>query len=44
MRETWDTTTEAWPARLVIRRLSDLTRKNMTRTLERIEEVVTAEL
>lgn len=43
VRETWDTSTEAWPARLVIQRLSDHTRRNMARTLERIEEVVTAE-
>lgn len=43
VRETWDTTTEAWPARLAVRRLSDLTRRNMTRTLERIEDVVTAQ-
>ncbi|NLX00474.1 MAG: dimethyladenosine transferase [Actinomycetales bacterium] len=43
VRETWDTTTEALPGRLFIGRLADLTRRNMTRTLERIEEVVTAQ-
>lgn len=43
VRETWDVSTEAPLSRGIIRsRLSDLTRKNMERTLERIEETVTA--
>ena len=41
VRETWDISTEAWPGRPVIRRLADLTRRNMNRTLERIEQLVT---
>ena len=41
VRETWDTSTEALPARAFIRaRLSRLTRRNMERTLDRITEVV----
>lgn len=41
VRETWDPGTEALPARYLISwRLSDYTRRNMTRTLERIEEAV----
>ena len=42
VRETWDISTEAMPGRLFIGRLADLTRKNMEKTLERIEQVVTA--
>lgn len=41
VRETWDISTEAWLARPVVRRLAGLTRRNMSRTLERIEEIVT---
>ncbi|MBK6886068.1 MAG: SRPBCC family protein [Tetrasphaera sp.] len=41
--ETWDPTTEAFPSRLALGRLADLTRRNMTRTLARIEEIVTQE-
>lgn len=41
VRETWDPSTEALPARWFIAwRLSDLTRRNMEKTLERIEETV----
>jgi len=42
VRETWDVSTEAWPGRIFVRRLADLTRRNMSRTLERVEEVVSA--
>lgn len=42
VRETWDISTEAAPGRPVVRRLAGLTRKNMERTLERIEQVVTS--
>ena len=42
VRETWDTSTEAFPSRLVVGGLASLTERNMTRTLERIEEVVVA--
>ena len=42
VRETWDVSTEAWPGRIVVRRLADLTRRNMSRTLERIEQAVSA--
>ena len=41
VRETWDISTEAWPSRLVIGRLAEQTRRNMSRTLERIEAAVT---
>jgi uncharacterized protein YndB with AHSA1/START domain len=40
VRETWDVSTEAWPGRIFVRRLADLTRRNMSKTLERIDEVV----
>ena len=40
VRETWDISTEAAPGRPVVRRLAGMTRKNMERTLERIEQVV----
>ena len=41
VRETWDPSTEALPARALIKkRLSGLTRKNMRRTLDRLAEVV----
>ena len=43
VRETWDTRQEALPSRYVVRAtLTDLTRRNMEKTLQRIEEVVTA--
>ena len=42
VRETWDISTEAWLARPVVRRLAEPTRRNMARTLERIERVVTS--
>jgi uncharacterized protein YndB with AHSA1/START domain len=42
VRETWDTSTEKPLTRALIRnRLSGLTRRNMERTLERIEAAVT---
>ena len=42
VRETWDTSTERPLTRALIRkRLGGLTRRNMQRTLERIEAVVT---
>ena len=40
VRETWDISTEAWPGRPFVRRLGDMTRRNMDATLKRIEEVV----
>ena len=43
VRETWDTRQEALPSRYVVRAtLTDLTRRNMEKTLKRIEDVVTA--
>lgn len=42
VRETWDISTEALPSRWVVRRMAGQTRRNMERTLERIEELVTA--
>ena len=43
VRETWDTRQEALPSRYVVRAtMTDLTRRNMEKTLERIEEIVTA--
>ncbi|HHU10269.1 MAG TPA: dimethyladenosine transferase [Intrasporangiaceae bacterium] len=42
VKETWDISTEAWLGRPAVRRLADLTRRNMSATLERIEAVVTA--
>ena len=43
VRETWDTRQEALPSRYVVRAtLTDLTRRNMEKTLQRIEDVVTA--
>lgn len=41
VRETWDIGTEAAPARPLVRRMAGHTRRNMERTLERIERVVT---
>ncbi len=41
VRETWDISTEATLGRPFVRRLAGMTRKNMTRTLARIEELVT---
>lgn len=40
VRETWDLSTEAPVARPLVRRMAGQTRRNMTRTLERIEQVV----
>lgn len=42
VRETWDISTEAPLARPVVRRMAGSTRDNMERTLERIEQLVTA--
>lgn len=42
VRETWDIGTEVWVSRPFVRRLAEMTRRNMARTLERIEAVVTA--
>lgn len=42
VRETWDISTEAWPGRQAVRRMAGQTKRNMERTLERIEELVTA--
>jgi len=41
VRETWDISTEAAPARPLIRRMAETTRRNMEQTLARIEEIVT---
>ena len=42
VRETWDLSTEAWPGRPAVRRMAETTRRNMERTLARIEELVAA--
>lgn len=43
VRETWDLSTEAWMSRWFLGvRLADHTRRNMERTLERIEGIVVA--
>ena len=42
VRETWDLSTEAFPGRPAVRRMAGTTRRNMARTLARIEEIVTA--
>jgi uncharacterized protein YndB with AHSA1/START domain len=43
VRETWDLSTERLPSRLPVRiTMGSMTRDNMTRTLERIEELVTS--
>lgn len=42
VRETWDISTEAWPARPFVRRLAGLTRRNMEATLARIEDLLSA--
>lgn len=43
VRETWDLSTEKLPSRLPIRiGMGSMTRDNMARTLERIEEIVTS--
>ncbi len=42
VRETWDISTEAWPGRQAVRRMAGQTKRNMERTLARIEELVTA--
>lgn len=44
VRETWDVSTEAWPGRPAVRRMAGSTRRNMDRTLARIEEIVTADV
>jgi uncharacterized protein YndB with AHSA1/START domain len=42
VRETWDLSTEKWPSRLPVRvMMGSTTQDNMSRTLERIEEIVT---
>lgn len=40
VRETWDISTEAAPARPFVRRMAETTRHNMDRTLARIETMV----
>jgi uncharacterized protein YndB with AHSA1/START domain len=40
VRETWDLSTEARPGRPAVRRMADQTRRNMERTLTRIDELV----
>ncbi|HNM98230.1 MAG TPA: dimethyladenosine transferase, partial [Marmoricola sp.] len=41
--ESWDIREEALPSRALVRsRMSKMTRRNMERTLARIEEIVTA--
>jgi hypothetical protein len=42
VRETWDISTEAFPGRPFVRRMAGSTKRNMERTLARIEELVTA--
>jgi uncharacterized protein YndB with AHSA1/START domain len=42
VRETWDISTEAAVGRPAIRRMAGQTRRNMERTLQRIEDLVTA--
>ncbi len=42
VRETWDISTEAVLARPFVRSMAEMTRKNMEKTLERIEQVVTS--
>lgn len=41
VRETWDISTERWTTRPAVRRMGPGTRRNMERTLERIEVVLT---
>lgn len=41
--ETWDISQEARPSKPFVRRMEAQTRKNMAATLERIEEIVTAD-
>ncbi|HUR52048.1 MAG TPA: SRPBCC family protein [Mycobacteriales bacterium] len=41
VRESWDITQEKPLTKPLVRRIADQTRENMTRTLERIEQVVT---
>lgn len=43
VRETWDISREAFVSRPFVRRLADMTRKNMEATLARIEDVVAAD-
>lgn len=40
VRETWDISTEARPGRPAVRRMAEQTRRNMARTLTRIDELV----
>ena len=42
VRESWDITHESFPTKPIVRRAADETRKNMARTLERIEELTAA--
>lgn len=42
VKETWDVSTEAWPSRPFMGRLAGLTRRNMSKTLEQIEQVLAA--
>jgi uncharacterized protein YndB with AHSA1/START domain len=42
VRESWDITQESIITRSVVRRSADKTRKNMSATLERIEQLVTS--
>lgn len=42
VRETWDLSTERWPSRVPVRlSMGSMTRDNISRTLERIEQIVT---
>ena len=43
VRETWDISTEAALSRPLVRRMAASTRRNMERTLERIEQVATTD-
>ena len=42
VRESWDITQESPVSKLAVRRMAEMTRKNMAATLERIEQLVTA--
>jgi uncharacterized protein YndB with AHSA1/START domain len=42
VRETWDISTEAALGRPAVRRMTGMTRRNMERTLQRIEDLVSA--
>ena len=41
VKETWDIRSEAALSKPAVRRMAQMTERNMTRTLERIEEIVT---